>query len=267
MYSGLDTGVQAGDFLLYPTMNTIDIAHRLQDATPGQVIFNILPGWRIEEVALSITSSGLEFSPQDFIATAYLPTDALIPFGLDNVRSLEGFLFPAQYYFERDIPVDKMILALTQNFSDNITTDLIEAFERNELSVIEAIILASIIEREAILVEEQPLIASVFLNRLSIGMKLESDPTVQFALGYNVSQDSWWTNPLSVEDLAIDSPYNTYLYTGLPPGAISNPGLSALKAVAYPAQTQYFFFRADCDGSGRHQFAYTFEEHLQNECP
>lgn len=267
IYSGLDTGVQAGDFLFDSPMNTIDIAHGLQDATPGKVVFTILSGWRIEEVALSIKSSGLEFDPQDFIAMAYYPNDILLPIGLEKVNSLEGFLFPAVYNFERDIPVDKMIQTFIQNFSENITPDLIEAYQRNGLSLLEAVILASIIEREAVLVEEQPMIASVFFNRLSVGMKLETDPTVQYSLGYNVSQDSWWTNPLSVEDLAIDSLYNTYLYSGLPPGPICNPGLSALKAVAYPAQTQYFYFRADCDGSGRHQFAYTFEEHLKNECP
>ena len=107
----------------------------------------------------------------------------------------------------------------------------------------------------------------MFLNRIASGIKLETDPTVQYALGYNPAQNTWWTNPLSVEDLQIDSPYNTYLYPGLPPGPIANPNLNALKAVAFPAQTPYYFFRSACDGSGRHTFAETFEEHLNNECP
>ncbi len=85
-------------------------------------------------------------------------------------------------------------------------------------------------------------IASVFYNRLAIGMKLQTDPTVQYALGYNAAQGTWWTNPLSENDLQFDSPYNTYLYPGLPPGPISNPGLAALKAVANPAQTTYYLF-------------------------
>ncbi|MCJ7623652.1 MAG: endolytic transglycosylase MltG [Anaerolineaceae bacterium] len=267
IYSGLDTGVQAGDFQVDPTMNAVDIAHRLQDATPDRVIFNIFPGWRTEEVALSIESSGLEFDPQEFIALAYHPDEILIPTGLENIHSLEGFFFPAEYDFKRDIPVELMNQTLTHKFSENVTSDLVDAYQRNGLSLFEAVTLASIIEREAVLVEEQPLIASVFFNRLSIGMKLESDPTVQYALGYNGLQDTWWTNPLSIENLSIDSPYNTYKYAGLPSGPISNPGISALSAVAYPAQTKYFYFRADCDGSGRHQFAYTFEEHVKNECP
>jgi len=97
-------------------------------------------------------------------------------------------------------------------------------------------------------------------------MKLDTDPTVQYALGYNASQGTWWTNPLSSADLQFDSPYNTYLYAGLPPGPIANPSLSALRAVAFPAETPYYFFRARCDGSGLHVFAVTFEEHLQNGC-
>jgi UPF0755 protein len=126
--------------------------------------------------------------------------------------------------------------------------------------------LASIIEREAVVADERPIIASVFFNRLSAGMLLESDPTVQYALGQQPDGD-WWKSPLSLDDLALDSPYNTYRSAGLPPGPIANPGLSSLQAVANPADTPYFYFRAACDGSGRHAFAATFDEHLLNACP
>jgi UPF0755 protein len=112
-----------------------------------------------------------------------------------------------------------------------------------------------------------PLIASVFLNRLNADIKLDADPTVQYAVGYNAAQATWWTNPLSFEDLQLDSPYNTYLYAGLPPGPICNPSIDALRSVAFPAQTPYYFFRAACDGSGRHLFAETFDEHVNNACP
>jgi UPF0755 protein len=140
-------------------------------------------------------------------------------------------------------------------------------FQRQGLNVYRAVILASIVSREAIIEDEMPMIASVFYNRLASGGKLDSDPTVQYALGYNQEQKTWWTNPLSLADLEIDSRYNTYKYPGLPPGPIANPGLEALKAVAFPAQTPYYYFRAACDGSGRHLFAETFEEHLGNACP
>lgn len=114
---------------------------------------------------------------------------------------------------------------------------------------------------------EMPLIASVFLNRLNGGIKLDSDPTVQYAIGYNPDSGTWWTNPLTLEDLQSTSPYNTYVYGGLPPGPIANPGLDALRAVAFPAQTPYYYFRATCDGTGKHVFSVTYEEHLGKECP
>jgi UPF0755 protein len=102
---------------------------------------------------------------------------------------------------------------------------------------------------------------------LNSGAELASDPTIQYALGFNQEQGTWWTNPLSLHDLQVNSPYNTYVNKGLPPGPISNPDLAALRAVAFPAQTKYYYFRAACNGSGRHLFAETYAEHLANECP
>lgn len=97
-------------------------------------------------------------------------------------------------------------------------------------------------------------------------MKLDSDPTVQYALGFD-PQRGWWRVPLTLDDLKVNSPFNTYQNHGLPPAPISSPGLNALQAVAFPAQSDYFYFRARCDGSGLHVFAKTFEEHLANGCP
>jgi UPF0755 protein len=153
------------------------------------------------------------------------------------------------------------------NFENQVNSELRGGFSTQGLDLCQAVVLASIVQREAMVEEEMPIIASVFFNRLNSGAVLASDPTVQYALGYNQSQGTWWTNPLSLEDLQVDSPYNTYIYAGLPPGPISNPGLAALKAVAFPAQTPYYYFRAACDGSGRHLFSETFDEHLANECP
>jgi UPF0755 protein len=133
--------------------------------------------------------------------------------------------------------------------------------------VYEAVTLASIVERESVRMEEAPLISSVYLNRLRGGMRLEADPTVQYALGFDATRQTWWTNPLSLADLKFPSPYNTYLVMGLPPGPIANPGGGALAAVAAATQSSYFYFSARCDGSGFHNFASTFEEHLANLCP
>ena len=144
--------------------------------------------------------------------------------------------------------------------------DLRNGFTKQNLTIYQAVILASIVEREAVQDEEKALIASVYLNRWRIGMKLDADPTVQYAYGYDFTEGTWWKNPLELQDLQFDSPYNTYLYAGLPPAPIANPSLEALQAVAFPAETPYYFFRAKCDGSGYHDFSETLEEHLGNGC-
>ncbi len=154
---------------------------------------------------------------------------------------------------------------MLDNFEIKVTPELRAGFERQGLSLYAAVTLASIVEREAVVPEEQPLIASVFINRLRMGMKLEADPTVQYVLG--LQGEGWWKAPLSLADLEIDTPFNTYRYPGLPPTPIANPGLAAIRAVAFPAESTYLYFRAMCDGSGRHAFAETFEQHLLNACP
>lgn len=267
VYSGLDTSVQAGEYLIDPGMNAIEIGHFLQDATPAEVIFCILPGWRIEEIAAVLPTSGLEIDPQKFIQLAQQPGSFVLPQGWPQLKSLEGFLYPDEYSVERDISELDFGLLFTRRFEEQVSPELRLAFENQGLDLLEAVTLASIVQREAVIIEEQPVIASVFLNRLAASMKLDSDPTVQYAVGYESLVQTWWTNPISLNDLQTDSPYNTYIYPGLPPGPICNPGLSALNAVAYPAQTSYYYFRSSCDESGYHEFSVTYEEHLQNECP
>lgn len=270
IYTGLDTSIQAGEHTLSPALSIVDIARALQDATPEQITFVILPGWRMEEIAASLPTSGLNITAEAFLAAARSapPGLGLLPVSSPKGTSAssEGFLYPDTYILPRETTAEALVGEFLRNFSLHLTTDLREGFNRQGLDVYQAVSLASIIQREAVVADEQPQIASVFVNRLNIGMKLETDPTVQYALGYNTSQGTWWTNPLSTEDLKFDSPYNTYIYTGLPPGPIANPSLGALRAVASPAETPYYYFRARCDGSGLHVFAVTFEEHLQNSC-
>ena len=150
-------------------------------------------------------------------------------------------------------------------FQDNVAGRL--SLETQSLSLFEVVTLAAIVEREAVVAEERPLIAGVFLNRLRLGIPLQADPTVQFALTTvpgNVEQYGYWKQGITLDDLAFDSPYNTYVYAGLPPGPIANPGLSSIEAVIRPATTEFLFFVAKGDGSGEHVFAETLEEHLQN---
>lgn len=264
VYSGLDTGVQAGEFQLSPALAPMQIAQKLQDATPTQVKFVILPGWRLEEVAATMPTSGLNITPDQFLQAArnphqrydFLPADA----------SAEGFLFPGEYILPRVMQADELVTGLMNNTALALTAEMRAGFSRQSLDVYQAVTLASIIQREAVKAEEQPSIASVFLNRLAANMRLETDPTIQYALGFDAAANSWWKVPLSSDDLAVNSPYNTYQHFALPPGPISNPSLSALQAVAYPAQTPYYYFRARCDDSGLHNFSETFDQHVQKGC-
>jgi len=181
--------------------------------------------------------------------------------------SHEGFLSPGSYTFRREETVDAVVDAMVSRFLENLPPDFSTNCQQLGLNFYQCVTLASIVEKESMIEAEQPLIASVFYNRLGIGMKLESDPTVQYAIGTANQGSVWWKNPLNLADLEINSAYNTYLYPGIPPAPIANPGQAALLAVSNPQISEYYFFRAKCDESGAHNFAITFEEHLLNACP
>jgi UPF0755 protein len=267
-YTGLDVTLQAGQYSLSPTTDPVELAHILQDATPSEVTFSILPGWRLEEIAATLPTSGLEISPDEFLLAASTPEMLVsLPPDFAGIRSLEGFLYPGSYRLPRQTTLEQLLGILIGEFESRLSLDLLDGFQRQGLTNHQAVTLASIVERESIAAEEMPIIASVFLNRLAIGMPLEADSTVQYAVGFNPAQNTWWTNPLSISDLQFDSPYNTYLYADLPPGPIANPGSRAMRAVAFPAQSPYYYFRATCDNSGKHTFSETFEEHLDKACP
>jgi len=265
IWTGMDILIQPGTYRISPAQSGRDIAGMLESSTSTQVTFNILPGWRMEEIAASLPTSGLDISPDIFLTEAAFPTSP--PNFLHVGASAEGFLAPGRYNLSRTTTAAQLVSILLRRFSDELTPEMQDGFSNEGLSVYQAVILASIIQREAMVDSEMPLIASVFYNRLKIDMPLQSDPTVQYALGYNTTQDAWWTNPLYVADMGFNSPYNTYLYPNLPPGPISNPGLAALEAVANPSQSNYYFFQAKCDGSGLHNFAQTFAQHQKNNCP
>lgn len=265
VYTGLDTSVQAGAYRVGPAMSVVDVARRMQDATPAEVTFAVLPGWRIEEIAASLPTSGLDIPPEEFVSAATRSRGGYD--FLAGASTTEGFLYPDSYVLPRTSTVEGLIDAMVRDFALHLSVDLSEGFARQGLSPYQAVTLASIVEREAIHSEEAPIIASVYLNRMRIGMRLDADPTVQYALGYNAIQQTWWTNPLSLQDLQVGSPFNTYQNDGLPPAPIDNPGLAALQAVAAPAETPYYYFNARCDKSGFHSFAQTFDQHLKNLCP
>jgi UPF0755 protein len=267
VYSGLDVRLQAGTYRLSAALSPVGIAQYMRDPRSHEIQFAILPGWRLEEIAASLPSSGLAITSEEFLSLTRIgdvsSLDGRLPSGLP---SLEGYLLPGEYAVIRGATTSELLQELLGAFFGTVTSDLSQVYTDQGLTLEQAVILASMVEREAILEEEMPLIASVFLNRLSAGMRLESDPTVQYALGYDTASASWWKVPLDGNDLATDSFFNTYLYGGLPPAPICNPSVEALRAVAYPESSGYYFFRAACDGSGRHNFSETYEEHRNYAC-
>lgn len=170
-----------------------------------------------------------------------------------NPRSAEGFLFPDTYDFADGASEEEILAVLFRRFRQ-VWSAIVQENTVTFLSPTELVTLASIIEREAKKAEERPVIAAVFLNRLRLGYPLQSCATVMYALGERRSR-------LLYEDLKIESPYNTYLYRGLPPGPISNPGRASLLASLRPAETDFLYFVARPDGS--HIFSRTYREHLQ----
>jgi UPF0755 protein len=179
--------------------------------------------------------------------------------------SLEGFLFPDTYTVGSNAGASDVIGLQLSNFDAQFTAEMRQQAEAQGLSIYQVVTLASIVEREAVLPEERPQIAAVYLNRIATGeMPLQADPTIQYAVGTSAE---WWPK-LNTELLEQGkaSPYNTYTNNGLPPGPISNPGFASLQAVLQPADVDYLFFVALADGSGAHVFSTTYEEHIQNLC-
>lgn len=253
IYSGIDTRIQPGEYLFSPDLSELEIARILGNPAEPLTTISILAGWRVEEIAATFPALGLDLNPAQFLQ-------------LVQEENKEGYLSPGNYQVARDIDAKSLLNLFYERFITLITPEMEARISEQGLTLSQAVILASIVEREAIIEEEMPQIAAVFINRLQVPINLGADPTVQYALGYNEAQGVWWTNPLSLDDLKLPSSYNTYENPGLPPGPICNPSTIALQAVANPAPSTYLYFRAACDGSGFHVFAETFEEHLGNAC-
>lgn len=263
-YRGVDQTLEAGTFELNQTMTMDEIILALQEGRLEETTVTIPEGWRAEQIAEFLESQGL-FSAADYLAVVRDPGRFDYEFleGLPPNATLEGFLFPDTYRVVKEqVTPESFVRLQLDTFGQRLSPELRRAARDRQITIYQAVTLASIVEREAVVAEERPLIAGVFLNRWRDGMLLNADPTVQYALGRQDGE--WWKRPLLLEDLQVDSPYNTYKVVGLPPGPICNPGLDALRATIEAPPTDYYYFVARGDGSGTHVFAETFEEHQQN---
>lgn len=274
-YQGLDAGLEAGTYTLRQTMTIPEVVQALRRAQRPEQTLIIREGLRLEEVAAQVAAQ-TNVAEADFLAlvtTGWRSTD-LVNYdflaALPAEATLEGFLFPDTYRLPEQATAYDIVSRMVSTFDERVTPATRQAAAEQGLNVYQLVTLASIVEREAVLAAERPLIASVYLNRLRAGWLLAADPTVQYGLGYDEATGTWWRrlyfDTLGITSLAeIDHPYNTYRYGGLPPGPICSPGQSSIEGVAYPATTDYYYFIANCHaGDGSHLFAVTEEEHYAN---
>lgn len=241
---GLSDKLSAGTFKLSPAMSTSEIIKQLA-GKPSEVWITLIEGWRAEEMAEELNGK-LKIDNGQFLKIAK-----------------KGYMFPDTYLFPNEVTVEQIVKILKDNFDKKYSSDLKAKIKALGLTEEEGVILASIVEREARSDKVRTEVASILLKRFKINMGLNADATVQYILGYQKEEKSWWKRHLSREDLKVDSPYNTYLYRGLPPTPIANPGLSSLQAVANASpNTPYLYYYHDSKGNSH--YAKTLEEHNQN---
>jgi UPF0755 protein len=249
--------LQAGEYYFDHPVNSREVFWKVSH---GQIFVHtvtIPEGWNMFDIAAEFEHEGICNRP-DFMAAAHDTT--LIHDLAPNATSLEGFLFPSTYEFSHRATCEQAVKRMVQNFRAVWETLPPEAAppEGPSLSPLEAVTLASLVERETPEPEERPLVAGVFYNRLRIGNPLQCDPTVQYAMELAGHPEK----NVHAVDLKLNSPYNTYEHKGLPPGPIANPGEASLRAALAPTVTDYLYFVAD--DAGGHAFSRTLAEHNRN---
>jgi len=242
--------LKAGDYEFTRPSALPDLYSRLERGDVFVKIIVIPEGYNIFDIAIAMADAKI-CAPSEFLQVARSET-ALISDFAPHATSLEGFLFPDTYEFNRTATCHDVVSAMVKHFrqeamSIGITSD-----------VQRTVTLASFVEKETRLPDERPLVAGVFENRLQKKMPLATDPSVIYA----AELAGTWSGVIHRSDLQRDSPYNTYRFPGLPPGPIANPGRSALESALHPAHTSYLYFVAD--NTGGHNFARTIDEHNKN---
>lgn len=255
-----DAKLVAGEYTLEPGTTLKELLQRFNigDANTNEVTVKFIEGDTILEMADRLVQSGLISEPEEFLTAA---SQNVSRFQYEFLASkpssvdLEGYLFPDTYRFFNEASVDDVINKLLETFDQKLTDQMRQDIADSGRSIHEVITLASIIEKEVQHPEDMKTVSGLFMNRLDIGMALQADSTVNYITLSGRDRST-------LQDLQIDSPYNTYKYAGLPPGPISNPGLNAINAAIYPNQTDYLFFVTD--STGKVYYATDFAGHNRN---
>ena len=240
---GIDRQIQAGDFRLTRAMNAKDIAVELTHGMSDRWV-TTLEGWRDEEIATKL-SKDLNIPEVEFLK-----------------YTKEGYMFPDTYLIPQDATSAAVAQIFLDNFNKKVTAQMRTDAKKSGLTLDQVLVMASIVEREGRSAEDRPVIAGILLKRLKEDWPLEVDATLQYALGYQAPDKTWWKKYLTDEDKKINSPYNTYTNTGLPPTPICNPGIESITAVIYPADSQYWYYIHDTTGAVH--YAKTIQEHNAN---
>lgn len=255
-YRDWDEGLQVGNHALEGKLSPYAIALALRTGShlANERVVTLIEGWTVDEIGQKLEDSGV-VTKQAFLDAIQNSRDAfaeLVP-GLPATAALEGIYFPDTYRFFTDGSADDVVTKLIATYEAKV----LPLFQENKsaMTPLEILTLASILEKEVRTTEERKIAAGVFLNRLAIGQALESDATVNYVTKKGTDRPSY-------DDIAIDSPYNTYKYRGLPPGPINNPGLATIEAVLNPTASSYYYFVTDADGVAH--FAETFAGHKAN---
>ncbi|MGQ0736085.1 MAG: endolytic transglycosylase MltG [Acidobacteriota bacterium] len=253
--SGRARDLRAGEYRFDRPMSALEVVEKISRGDVYRRLVTFPEGLTIREMARVYEAAGLgtaaQFEQAAIDVTAIAALDA-------EARTLEGYLFPETYALGRKAPAAVLIAQMTELFMKTFSPEMIEAARAHGLSVRDAVTLASLVEKETALADERRIVAAVYLNRRRVGMPMQADPTVIYALQAAGRYDG----NLRRDDLQIDSPYNTYRYPGLPPGPIAAPGRAALEAAVNPAPVDYLYFVSRNDGS--HVFARTLAEHNRN---
>jgi len=253
--SGAGRRLQAGEYRFDRPMTVAEVVAKLAKGDVFLRPITFPEGLTIRQMAAIFESKGFG-SAAEFVAAAKdaRPIRSLDP----DARDLEGYLFPDTYALPRVATAGMLVTRMVDAFQKALTADLRQQAAARGLSVRELVTLASMVEKETGRAEERPMVAAVYANRLRIGMGLQCDPTVLYAL----EKAGNFSGNITREDLHIDSPYNTYRYAGLPPGPIASPGLRSLEAAANPAPVEYLYFVSRNDGS--HVYSTSLAEHNRN---
>jgi UPF0755 protein len=247
--------LKAGDYRFDGPMTARQVIGKIVRGEVALVNVTFREGLTIAEMAGIFESQGFG-SAQSFREAAR--TVSLISEIDPEAKDLEGYLFPDTYPVSRHVHPDQLVKAMVDRFTQVMTPDLRTKTATRGLSVRQLVTLASIVEKETGAVEERPMVAAVYSNRLKVGMGLQCDPTVIYAL----QRAGKFNGNLRRDDLQFDSPYNTYRYAGLPPGPIAAPGRASLEAALKPAEVDYLYFVSRNDGT--HAFARSLDEHNRN---